>query len=186
MSTALVVIDVQQGLCEGKYAAFEAPALIARINALAQRARADKVPVIWVHHEEAEGLLQHGAPGWQLAHGLDTRTDDILVRKTTSDAFLRTGLERLLKTHGVVRLVVCGLQTEYCVDTTVRRALGLGYAVTLVSDAHSTMDNEQLSAAQIIAHHNLTLSRMDSFGPRVQLVTAAQVSFVPATPVERA
>jgi hypothetical protein len=43
-----------------------------------------------------------------------------------------------------------------------------------------------LSAAQIIAHHNLTLSRMDSFGPRVQLVTAAQVSFVPLTPVEQA
>ncbi len=177
MRTALIVIDVQQGLCEGKYAAYGAPALIARINALAQRARTEKLPVIWVHHEESEGLLQHGAPGWQLAQGLETRTDDILVRKTTSDAFLRTGLERLLKTHGVDRLVICGLQTEYCVDTTVRRALGLGYPVTLVSDSHSTMDNEQLSAAQIIAHHNLTLSRMDSFGPRVQLVTASEVSF---------
>lgn len=186
MSTALVVIDVQQGLCEGKYAAFEASALIARINALAQRARTEKVPVIWVHHEEAEGLLQHGAPGWQLARGLETRTDDILVRKTTSDAFLRTGLERLMNTHGVEQLVVCGVQTEYCVDTTIRRALGLGYPVTLVSDAHSTMDNGQLSATQIIAHHNLTLSRMDSFGPRVELVPAAQVSFVPAPPVEQA
>jgi len=177
MRTALVVIDVQQGLCEGRYAAFDASKLIARIDALAQRARADKVPVIWVHHEEAEGPLQHGAPGWQLPQGLQTRTDDILLRKTTSDAFLRTGLERLLKTHGVDHLVVCGLQTEYCVDTTVRRALGLGYPVTLVSDAHSTMDSEAMSAAQIIAHHNLTLSRMDSFGVRVQLVPASEVSF---------
>ena len=184
MSTALMVIDVQQGLCEGKYAAFEATALVARINALAQRARAEKLPVIWVHHEESEGLMEHGTPGWQLAQGLQTRTDDILLRKTTSDAFLRTGLERLLKTHGVDHLVVCGLQTEYCVDTTVRRALGLGYPVTLVSDAHSTMDNEQLGAAQIIAHHNLTLSRLDSFGPRVRLVPAAQVSFGPAAPVQ--
>jgi nicotinamidase-related amidase len=173
MNTALLVIDVQRGLCEGEYEAFEARSLVPRINALAQRARAAEVPVLWIHHEEAEGLLQYGSPGWQLAPGLETSTSDILLRKTTPDSFLRTGLERLLKVHKIETLVICGLQTEYCVDTTVRRALALGYPVTLVSDAHSTLDNGVLTAAQIIAHHNLTLSRMDSFGPRAQLVAAS-------------
>jgi nicotinamidase-related amidase len=176
-NAALLVIDVQQGLCEGEFAAFEAHVLIKRINMLAKKARAVKAPVIWVHHEEAEGLLQHGSAGWQLAKGLETDPKDILLRKTTSDSFLRTGLERLLKVHEVQTLVVCGLQTEYCVDTSTRRALALGYPVVLVSDAHSTLDNEHLTAAQIIAHHNTTLSRMDSFGPRATLVAAAEVRF---------
>lgn len=176
-NAALLVIDVQHGLCTGEYAAFEAAALIQRINTLARQARAAKAPVIWVHHEEAEGLLQHGSAGWQLAAGLETGAKDILLRKTTSDAFLRTGLERLLKVHDIETLVICGLQTEYCVDTSTRRALALGYPVVLVSDAHSTLANEHLSAAQIIAHHNTTLSRIDSFGPRATLVSAADVRF---------
>lgn len=64
------------------------------------------------------------------------------------------------------RLVVCGFQSEFCVDTTTRRALALGYPVTLVADGHSTTDNGVLSAAQISAHHNATLTNIVSFGPR--------------------
>ena len=181
MSTqsALLVIDVQRGLCEGEYAAFEADALVKRLNLLAKKARADKVPVIFVHHEEVGGPLEHGTQGWQLAKGLESAADDILVRKTTPDSFLRTGLERLLKTHAIDRLVVCGMQSDFCVDTTTRRALALGFPVDLVSDGHSTLDNAHLSAAQIIAHHNETLSHLTSFGPQVRLVAAADVSFVP-------
>jgi nicotinamidase-related amidase len=54
-------------------------------------------------------------------------------------------------------LVVAGIQTEYCVDTTCRRAYSLGYDVTLVQDGHSTWDTPDLCAPQIIAHHNRTL-----------------------------
>lgn len=176
---ALLVIDMQRGLCEGAEEAFGAKALVQRVNALAKRARENKVPVIWVHHEELEGPLQHGSDAWQLARGLDTVTSDILVRKTTPDSFLRTGLERLLKAHHIDALVICGQQTQYCVDTTTRRALGLGYPVTLVSDGHSTMDGGSLSAAQIIQHHNETLSSIGSFGPRATLVPAAEVRFTP-------
>lgn len=176
-NAALLVIDMQQGLCEGAHQAQGVAALVGRINGLAKKARAAKAPVFWVHHEEHEGVLQLGAPGWQLAKGLQTQTSDILVRKTTPDAFLRTGLERLLKTHGIESLVICGLQTEYCVDTTTRRALALGYPVELVSDGHSTMDTPHLSAQQIIQHHNETLSRIESFGSRARLVAAQNVNF---------
>ncbi len=69
-----------------------------------------------------------------------------------------------------------GLQSEFCVDTTTRRALALGYAVTLIADGHSTMDNGVLSAAQISAHHNVTLANITSFGPRVTAIQASDVS----------
>jgi nicotinamidase-related amidase len=75
------------------------------------------------------------------------------------------------------RVIACGLQSEFCVDSTVRRALALGYPVTLVADGHSTLDSGGLTAAQITAHHNTTLANMQSFGPTVQVVAADQVHF---------
>lgn len=72
-------------------------------------------------------------------------------------------------------LVICGMHTEFCVDTTTRRALALGYPVTLVADAHTSAGNAVLSAPQVIAHHNATLTHITSFGPRVRAVNSADV-----------
>ena len=60
-------------------------------------------------------------------------------------------------------------------DSTVRGALARGYPVVLLADAHSTMDNGVLSAAQISAHHNATLANVDSFGPRERAIAAADL-----------
>jgi nicotinamidase-related amidase len=68
------------------------------------------------------------------------------------------------------------LQTEFCVDTTVRQALLLGYRVTLAADAHSTTDGA-LRAEQVIAHHNCALRWMTSCGPRMEVMHAAEVVF---------
>ena len=69
----------------------------------------------------------------------------------------RARLHRELRSRGIMRLVVAGLQTEYCVDTTCRRAYSLGYEIILVGDAHRTWDSDSLSASQIIDHHNNVL-----------------------------
>lgn len=170
MSTALLVIDVQRALCEGAERAFEIDAVIARINALSAQARGAGVPVVFVQHEEAEVPWKRGCAGWQLAAGLDVAAQDLRVHKATPDAFNQTDLQAQLEGLGVTRLLVCGLQTEFCVDTTVRQALSRGYDVTLIADAHSTLGNAVLSAAQIIAHHNWTFAHMTSFGPRIRVV----------------
>jgi nicotinamidase-related amidase len=172
MKTAILVIDMQQGLCEGPRAAHDCAGTIARINAVTQQARDARLPVIFVQHED-EGELVHDSAAWQLAKGLETASFDFRLRKTTPDAFLRTGLERLLKSRDVTQLVVCGMHTEFCVDTTCRRALALGLPVTLVSDGHTSCGNAAITAEQVIAHHNLTLSSISSFGPRVTLAEAA-------------
>ena len=177
MSTALLIIDVQQALCYGEYAAFEAARVIERINLVSRKARAAGAPVVVIQHESRGGPLDHGTDGWRLADGLDVQSTDILVPKTATDSFHNTELQSVLRARGVARLVICGLQSEFCVDTTTRRALALGYPVTLVSDAHSTQDNSVLSAARISAHHNETLANITSFGPRVTPVAAAQVQF---------
>jgi nicotinamidase-related amidase len=171
MNTALLVIDVQQGLCEGEHDAFESRQVIARINKVSEKARAAGAVVIFVQHESKSGYLEFGTDAWQLAHGLHVEATDLRIRKTTPDSFHRTELEELLKRHAVGDLVICGMHTEFCVDTTTRRALALGYPVVLVEDAHTTESNEHLSAEQIIRHHNDTLTNISSFGPRVRAIS---------------
>jgi nicotinamidase-related amidase len=178
MKPALLVIDVQQAFCEGEHEAFQIAQVIQRINAVAEKARRANAPVVFIQHESKEGPLRQGSRGWQLAAGLAIESHDVVLAKSTPDAFLRTELTRFLEDHGVGSLVICGVQSEYCVDTTTRRALALGYPVVLVADGHSTVEGEHLSAAQIIRHHNTTLSSISSFGPRVRPVAASEVDFV--------
>jgi nicotinamidase-related amidase len=80
-----------------------------------------------------------------------------LLVKRHPDSFQETELQRELKERDIEHLVIAGIQTEYCVDTTCRRAYSLGYDVVLVQDGHSTWDSEHLDASQIIAHHNNVL-----------------------------
>lgn len=175
MTSALLIIDVQQGLCEGEHDAHESREVITRINTVAERARAAGAPVIFIQHESTSGYLEHGSREWQLARGLHVAPTDLRIRKTTPDSFHRTELEELLRRHAVTDLVICGMHTEFCVDTTTRRALALGYPVVLVADAHTTEGNAHLSAAQVIRHHNDTLTNITSFGPRVRAIMTADL-----------
>ncbi|MBB5360069.1 nicotinamidase-related amidase [Rhodanobacter sp. ANJX3] len=178
MSKAVLVIDVQQGLCEGESAAFDCEGTISRINVVTQKARVAGAPVIFIQHESKTGFLEHGSSSWQLTKGLEFESTDIKVRKTTPDAFLRTELEAILKARGIEQLVVCGMHTEFCVDTTTRRALSLGFPVVLVSDAHTSAGNTAISALQVIAHHNATLTNISSFGPRAVAVASTDIDFL--------
>lgn len=172
---ALLIIDVQRGLFDEAPRPFEADAVIARINELAHCARAAKAPVVFIQHERASGLLEHGSESWQLERQLQPLDGDAFVRKTTPDSFLRTHLDELLTQWGSEQLLICGYASEFCVDTTTRRAAALGYPVTLVADAHTTHDKAHASAAQIRAHHNATLPSISSFGPVIQALPAAEI-----------
>lgn len=176
MSAALLIIDVQQALCTGAQPVADVQRTIANINLLSQRARAARTPVILVQHEDA-GELAHGSAGWQLAAELDATSQDMRLRKRGSDAFHQTELHAMLKMRRITQLVVCGMQTEFCVESTVRRALALGYPVTLAGDGHTTADNGVLQAAQIVAHHNATLSGIGAYGVRATATAARDIAF---------
>ena len=177
MKSAMVVIDVQRGLFDPAPRPYQADRVIQRLRSLTGRARAAKVPVFYVQHQRAEGPLSHGAPGWQLVRELAVEEGDRLIAKTTPDAFSGTELDQYLKQLGVDHLFLGGYASEYCVDTTVRRAAALGYGVSLIADAHTTHDKAHLSAARIRAHHNATLASITSFAGKIGLVPSAQVVF---------
>jgi nicotinamidase-related amidase len=175
MPTALLIIDVQQILCSSENAAHDVAGVINRINLVARKVRAAGALVVVIQHETKDGDMDYGTDSWSLAPALEVHSSDVYLRKTASDSFHRTRLHELLESRGITNLVICGLQSEFCVDTTTRRAMALGYPVVLVSDGHSTVDNGILSAAQISAHHNKTLSNIESFGPRTTAVPAGGI-----------
>ena len=160
--TALLVIDVQRAFFDGDAipAVHDGERVLARIGDVVRRARTAGVPVVYVQHAGGRGHpFKEGAKGWQIHPEVQPQKGDVVVAKTTSDSFYGTRLKADLRALDVERLIVMGNQTEFCIDTTCRRAHSLGYKVTLLTDAHSTWDNEYLKAQQIIDHHNLVLGR---------------------------
>ena len=173
MKSALLVIDVQSILFDPEPRPFEAQAVLAKINAVIALARSQSVPVIFIQHEQPDSVIEHGSEGWALQSTLVTRADDFFVRKTTPDSFLHTNLESVLQTLDVDHVMVCGYASEFCVDTTVRRAVGLGYPVTLLADAHTTHDKAHLTGAQIRTHHNETLANVANGGVTIEVISVA-------------
>lgn len=175
MPTALLVIDFQQGLVSVDPLPGNAATVTANINALTQRAREAGAPVVFIQHEDSE--LVRGEKAWEIAQTLQVAPQDYKVGKRTPDSFLNTELGSILEQHGVKHVVVCGYASEFCVDTTVRRAAAHGYSVTLAADAHTTHDKPHATAATIREHHNQTLSNIRSFGPRIAAVRTEAIAF---------
>ena len=155
---ALLIIDVQMGMFADNDPVYRGDQLLATIGDLIASARAAGTPVVYVQHSGGENHpLNPDAPGWPIHPAIAPAEDELVVHKCHPDSFQETNLQHELEARGIKRLIVAGIQTEYCVDTTCRRAFSLGYDVTLVQDAHSTWNTEYLHASQIAAHHNQVL-----------------------------
>jgi nicotinamidase-related amidase len=94
---------------------------------VSRKARAAGTLVVVIQHETKDGDMDYGTDSWTLAPALEVHSSDVFLRKTASDSFHGTGLRELLVSRGITNLVICGLQSEFCVDTTTRRAMALGY-----------------------------------------------------------
>lgn len=170
--TALLLIDIQQGLIDSPEGLHDAEVIIGRCADLLQRARVAGVPVLHVQHNEEGSELDRNSPGWHTHASVAPKAGEPVIEKTTSSAFITGELDQKLKSAGIDKLVIAGLQTDYCIDTNCRVARNLGYDVTLAADAHSTYDGSGLTAAQIIAHHNRVLG-----SSTVRLRKAAEIAF---------
>lgn len=185
MSAALLIIDVQNAILRGKGTLDRQPLLeavlddtIGRLRDLQDKARSAGVPVVVIQHDGPAGhRLAVGTEGWAVRPELAPRDGDVLVHKASSDSFHETDLGARLDELGISHLVVGGCMTQFCVDTTVRRAVSLGYDVTLVADGHTTADTANLAHADIIAHHNETLDGFGAGDAVVDVRLAAEISF---------
>jgi nicotinamidase-related amidase len=174
-SIALLVVDVQNGVVEG---AHDRDAVVKNVGGLVERARRERVPVVWVQHSD-EGLPR-GSVGWRIVPELSPDDAEQLVEKSFGDSFEDTTLESVLAGLAVGRLVVVGAQTDACIRSTLHGAFVRGYDTTLVGDAHTTGDRTAWGAPppdQVIAHTNLYWSYQTAPGRTAGTVTTADVDF---------
>jgi nicotinamidase-related amidase len=174
-NTALLVIDVQNGVVEG---AHERDAVVANVGSLVEKARQEHVPVVWVQHNDEQ--LERGSDKWGIVPELNRDDAEPLVEKSYGDSFEDTNLEKVLSGLGVGRLVVVGAQTDECIRATLHGAVTRGYDATLVSDAHTTEDLTAWGApppGQVIAHTNLYWSYHSAPGRTAGTVATKEVDF---------
>ncbi|MFQ6594319.1 MULTISPECIES: cysteine hydrolase family protein [Pseudomonas] len=160
MANALLIIDMQTGLYDGPEKPFERERVLGTINQLIQRARKAQAPIFVARHTGPEGSpIAAGSALWQLWPGLDVDpARDHLFDKTRPSCFLGTRLAQQLAAAQVNELVIVGMKTQFCIDTTCRVAAELGFSVVLPEDGHTCMDTPALKAEAIIEHHNATLA----------------------------
>ncbi len=176
--TALLVIDVQTAMFTDGEPPHRASDLLGVVASLIERARASQTPVIFVRHEAATyDAMKPGHPGFEIHADVAPREGEVIIDKQACDAFCETPLGALLEHLDVGRVVITGMQTDYCVDTACRSALHRGYDVVLAADGHSTTGNGVLSAEQIIAHHNKTLAGLPRPGFDITVIPGAEIEF---------
>ena len=174
-NTALIVIDVQKGVVEG---AHERDAVVENVGSLVEKARQERVPVVWVQHSD-ENLVR-GSDNWLIVPELVPDDAEPLVEKHYGDSFEDTNLETVLSGLEVGRLIVVGAQTDACVRSTIHGALARGYDTMLVSDAHTTEDQTKWGAPppdQVIKHTNLYWTYQEAPGRTAGTVETKDVDF---------
>jgi nicotinamidase-related amidase len=174
-NTALLVIDVQNGVVKGNH---DRDAVVARIGRLVDKARAAGTPVVWVQHTSEQ--LPQGSTAWEYVPELTLLASEPVVHKRFGDSFEDTNLEDVLAGAGAGHLVVAGAQSDACIRSTIHGAVVRGYDVTLVSDAHTTEDMTSWGAPppeQVISHTNLYWQFSSAPGRTAGVKAAAEVTF---------
>lgn len=171
----LIVIDLQEASFS-KSDKYDQSGLIERINILSNHIRKNQGKVIFIQHDgtKEEGLVPF-TRGWEILKDLVKTKDDLVVRKTTNDAFCRTELAEVIGTKPDTRLLIAGWATDFCIDTTVRSAVTKGYNVIAVSDCHTCSNRPHLKAKQVIEHHNWVWQHLIAIDQVVEVLTVEQL-----------
>jgi nicotinamidase-related amidase len=183
--TTLLVIDVQRGilaipgLARKREIDQALDETVARIAGLVERARAASVRVIYIQHDGSSGhRLEPQSSGWPLRSEVAPQPGESVIHKRACDAFFETTLDAELAAAHIKQVVICGCMTQYCIDTTVRRAVSLGYDAVLAADGHTTADMGAFRFEQIIAHHNALLDGFDAGTHEVRVCPSAEIRLI--------
>jgi nicotinamidase-related amidase len=136
--TVLLVIDAQQSFQHHPYwSELDAPVFLERMQALIDGAKARRIPIVQIFHVEEEGVFSLSSGHVRTFAALSI-TPDVIIHKHRHGARIGSDLPIWLTEHGVRHLIISGIRTEQCCETTARHASDLGYAVDFVSEATLT------------------------------------------------
>ena len=173
----LLVVDVQVGVMNE---AWDAPRVIKNVARAAERARAQRVPVIWVQHEDEE--MVRGSAPWQWVPELVPADGEARIHKRFNSSFEETALEEHLARLGATHIVLAGAATNWCIRATAYAALDRGYDLTLINDAHTTGtmeldDGTRIEAAHVVRELNIAMTWLGYPGRKNATAAAEEIDF---------
>jgi nicotinamidase-related amidase len=152
-NSVLLVVDVQTALI--KEHPYNKKNVIENIKKLISIARDSNKEVLYVRHDDGKGEeLEYGTDGWQIYNEVAPNKDEKIFEKKYNSAFFKTGLKEYLESKKIDTIILTGLQTEYCIDATLKSAFDNGYSVIIPEQTNTTFDNEYLSGEKLYEFYN--------------------------------
>lgn len=152
-NVVLMVVDVQNALI--KKHPYNEKKVIENIKKLILIAREKNKEVIYVRHDDGVGTdFEKGTDGWQIYNEVAPNINEYIVEKEYNSAFHKTGLREYLESEEINTIILVGLQSEYCMDATLKSAFDYGYKIIIPEETNSTFDNEYLSGEKLYEFYN--------------------------------
>jgi nicotinamidase-related amidase len=167
----LLIIDMQIGSFKPYALRYDTLGVIDRINILSEHFRTHNDKVIFIQHDGTkESSFLPGTEDWRILPEITKHANDIVISKTTNDAFYRTDLQSVLEENNITELFITGCATDFCVDTTIKSAFSKEYDITVIEDGHTTANRPHLTATALIEHYNWLWADMTPISSKIRVI----------------
>ena len=149
----LLIVDTQKMIVNEKLYNFEQ--FVKNVKALIKAARENSVEVIYVRHDNGkDGELTKGKDGFEIYEKFQPLETEQVFDKTVNSPFKESGLTEYLRGKGENTVIIAGLQTDYCIDATVKCGFEHSFDIIVPAYANSTVDNEFMSGEEAYRYYN--------------------------------
>ena len=153
---ALLVVDVQNALVLAE--PFAVKEIISNIKSLIKACRENNVDVIYIqHNDEIGGKFEPNLDEWKIYEEVSPSINEKVISKNYNSAFKETGLKEYLDNKGISQLIITGMQTEYCIDTTCKVAFEYGFKLIIPEKTNTTFNNGNILAKDLYEHYNFNI-----------------------------
>lgn len=147
-----MIVDMQKGLVDRH--PYKVEGVVETIQKVAEQCRNHGIEIVYVQHrDEQDQNMKPGTPGFEIIDELVPQKGEKIFEKQYNSAFFKTGLKQYLIEQGIENIIIMGMQTEFCMDATVKAAFEHGFHVFVPENSNTTFDNEYLPAIQTIDYY---------------------------------
>ena len=155
-NTALLVIDFQNALVLAK--PFAIQEVISNIKRLIKTCRENDVEIIYIQHNDEIGSeLEPNSEGWKIYEEISPIKNEQVISKNYNSAFKETTLKKYLQSKGINQLIISGMQTDFCIDTTIKVAFEYGFKMIIPEKTNTTFDSGNISGKDLYEHYNFNI-----------------------------
>ena len=149
----LLVVDTQKAIVNNRLYQFEL--FVSSVKKLIDTARKNHVEVIYVRHDDgSDSELTRGKDGYEIYADFTPADNEAIFDKYVNSAFINTGLSEYLKRKNEKSIVIIGLQTEYCIDATIKSGFEHGFEMIVPENTNSTFDNRFMDSEMTYKYYN--------------------------------